>query len=167
MGGRFSSRLSFAGAASRRETSFYADFHFARTPLAAAVFEVKMKVDHITINVTDIQKSEDFYANVLGLEKLPGVRMDDHDLFYFRLDENTRLELIRYDDDNGEVHPAVKTRGIYRHMALEVEDIETLYEHCKKSGAKILCELGYVPQLKFTNFLVEDPNGVEIEVIKY
>ena len=126
-----------------------------------------MKVNHITINVTDLEKSRKFYSEILGLPELDHVRMEDHDLYYFSLGNGLRLELITYDDDLGTVHNHVKSRGMYRHIALEEENIEELYEKCKKENVKILDELGYVPKLKFTNFLIEDPNGVEIEILKY
>ena len=103
----------------------------------------------------------------MGLKKLDHVRMEDHDLYYFSLGDTVRLELIHYDEETAAVHNDVKTRGIYRHFAIETDEIEELYERCKESGVKLLSELGFVERLKFTNFLLEDPNGVEIEIIKY
>lgn len=126
-----------------------------------------MKINHITINVTDLEKSRKFYTEILGLKELDHVRMDDHDLYYFSLMDDIRLELIAYDKESPVVSYQVTDRGIYRHLALEVDEIEALYEKCKKENVKIVGELGYVPKLKFTNFLLEDPNGVEIELINY
>ena len=36
----------------------------------------------------------------------------------------------------------------------------------KDAGCKLLTEPGYVTNLKFRNFLAEDPNGVELEFVK-
>ena len=72
-----------------------------------------LKPDHITINVKDMKKSEVFYGEILGLRKLDIVDMGDHRLHYYELSEGLLLELIEYDDDLGELHPNVKTRGIY------------------------------------------------------
>ncbi len=124
-----------------------------------------IKPDHITINVTDLKKSEEFYGEILGLTRLPSVDMGDHRLYYYRLTDELLLELIEYDDDHGELHPDVKTRGIFRHLALECEDVDALYRKLKEHGITILSEPGDVPKLGFRNILAEDPNGVELEFL--
>ncbi|MCR5486208.1 MAG: VOC family protein [Lachnospiraceae bacterium] len=125
-----------------------------------------LKPNHITINVRDIEKSIDFYGRILGLKRLESVDMGDHMLHYYELSDGLRLELIEYEDDFGELKPNVKTRGIYRHMALQCEDVDSLYRHLTENGAKCLTEPSDVPQLHFRNILVEDPNGVELEFIQ-
>ncbi len=126
-----------------------------------------LKPDHITINVRDIEKSLDFYGRILELKRLETVDMGDHILYYFELSEGLKLELIRYLEDFGEVKPDVKSRGIYRHLALECDDVDALYEKLQENGVKCLSEPGDVPKLHFRNILVEDPNGVELEFIRY
>lgn len=125
-----------------------------------------MKVDHITINVVSMEKSIAFYKDVLGLEELNEVDMGDHVLHYFRLDGDTKLELIRYKDEQPEYHYAVKTKGLYRHFALLTEDVDGLYRKLKDHGTECLCEPGDVEKLHFRNILIRDPNGVEIEFIQ-
>lgn len=124
-----------------------------------------LKPDHITINVKDIKKSIRFYEDILGLKKLDTVDMGDHRLFYYELADNLMLELIEYDDDHGQLHPDVKTRGIYRHLALQCDDVDALYEKLVKNGITCLSSPDDVPKLRFRNILVEDPNGVELEFI--
>ncbi|MGN0362513.1 MAG: VOC family protein [Bilifractor sp.] len=125
-----------------------------------------MNLDHVTINVTDMNVTEKFYESVFGLKKLPSVDMGDHEIHYYDLGGGTLLELIEYKDEQPEMHPEVKTKGIYRHLAFRVDDLEKTYENARKAGAKIICEPAYVPKLKFHNFLMLDPNGVELEVLK-
>ncbi|MCR5303370.1 MAG: VOC family protein [Lachnospiraceae bacterium] len=125
----------------------------------------KIAPDHITINVKDMKKSEDFYGRILGFRQLDTVDMGDHELHYFALEGGLLLELIEYTDDFGEMHPNVKTRGIYRHLAFGCDDVDALYEKLVSEGVKILSEPDYVPNLKFRNILVEDPNGVELEFV--
>ena len=125
-----------------------------------------LKPDHITINVKDMKKSEEFYGDILGLKKLDIVDMGDHRLHYFELSGDLMLELIEYDEDHGELHPDVKTRGILRHLALQCEDVDSLYEKLKNGGFTVLTEPEDIEKLKFRNILAEDPNGVEIEFIK-
>ncbi len=73
---------------------------------------MELKPDHITINVKNMKKSEEFYGDILGLKRLDIVDMGDHRLHYFELAENLMLELIEYDDDHGELHHDVKSSGI-------------------------------------------------------
>ena len=76
------------------------------------------------------------------------------------------LELIEYDEDHGELHPDVKTRGIYRHLALQCEDVDSLYERLRAGGFNVLTKPENVEKLNFRNILAEDPNGVELEFVK-
>ncbi|MCR5107910.1 MAG: VOC family protein [Lachnospiraceae bacterium] len=126
---------------------------------------MKMLPDHITINVRDMEKSEDFYGRILGLEKLEDVDMGDHQLHYFRLEGDIMLELIHYDDDFGELHPHVKTRGLYRHLAFRCDDVDALYKKLLEENITVLTPPDYVSKLKFRNILAEDPNGVELEFV--
>ncbi len=124
-----------------------------------------LKPDHITINVTDLDKSRDFYGRILGLEELESVDMGDHRLYYYALTDSLLLELIVYDDDFGTAHPNVKTKGIFRHLALSCDDVDGLYKKLVDNKITILSKPGDVPKLNFRNILVEDPNGVELEFI--
>ena len=43
------------------------------------------KIDHVTINVTDLAGTLRFYGDLLGLVPLPTVDMGDHELHYFAI----------------------------------------------------------------------------------
>lgn len=124
-----------------------------------------LKPDHITINAKDMPKSEEFYGEILGLKRLDSVDMGDHTLHYYELPGGLLLELIEYDDDHGELHPHVKTRGMFRHLAFNCDDVDALYSKMKDKGVVILSAPDDVPKLSFRNILVEDPNGVELEFV--
>ncbi|MDD6685114.1 MAG: VOC family protein [Lachnospiraceae bacterium] len=124
------------------------------------------KLDHVTINVKDMRKSEEFYAEVIGLQKLYNVDMGDHQIHYFSLGGDAMLELIQYDVPDGEAHLAVKTKGILRHLAIRTSQLDAIWERAKTAGVKVNCEPGYVEKLRFRNFLIEDPNGVELEILQ-
>ena len=53
-------------------------------------------LNHITINVVDLETSVIFYKTVLGLQQSGFINMGDHTLTYFDLPQNVRLELIDY-----------------------------------------------------------------------
>ncbi|MCR4589479.1 MAG: VOC family protein [Lachnospiraceae bacterium] len=126
-----------------------------------------MKADHITINVTDMKKSEDFYGRILGLKQLETVDMGDHELHYFEIPGGPRIELISYTDNFGEEHPDSRTAGLFRHLAFDCEDIDALFEKFKENGVKVIAEPALVKKLNFRNLMAQDPNGVELEFIQY
>lgn len=42
-------------------------------------------LDHITVNVKDLDRSKAFYGDVLGLKEAGSVQMGDHTLTYYEL----------------------------------------------------------------------------------
>jgi len=123
-------------------------------------------VDHFTINVRDANESLRFYGEILNLERLPSVRMSDHDLYYFQLGQYSRLELIEYDNKVEPIAFTSETQGIYRHLALRVSNIFQWAEHLRSNGVQITSEPVWVSTLSSTNMLIQDSNGVEIELIE-
>jgi lactoylglutathione lyase len=91
--------------------------------------------------------------------------MGDHVLHYFQL-PGVKLELIEYKDPQKNIVSHNTDTGIYRHMALTVEDFDSLYSACTSEGVPINLEPSYIEQIDKTVMLIQDPNGVEIEVIK-
>lgn len=123
-------------------------------------------LDHITVNMADREASFTFYEEVLGLEKMYDVDMGDHRLTYFCLNGSTRLELIEYYNDKPAHTEPSDEKGIYRHMALTTDGIEALFKRCTTYGVNVLMEPVRVDKLKWTGMLIEDPNGVEIEIVQ-
>lgn len=123
-------------------------------------------IDHITVNMADKEKSFWFYGTILGLEKLNDIDMGDHFLYYYKLPGNCRLELIEYVADN-RVRSGVHTdRGVYRHFALETDDIDRLKEIFVQNKVMILEGPKPSRKLGVRFMLVEDPNKVEIEFVE-
>lgn len=123
-------------------------------------------IHHIAINVKNMEESIKFYRDVLGFEQDRSVRLEDLklDITFFKLPGgNTLLELIHYDEANVIPPYDVTDRGIYRHIAFVVDNVDAVAEHLKKNG--------YEPHFGPTNLealgirvvLVKDPNGVEVE----
>ena len=123
-------------------------------------------IDHITINATDLDASIKFYTEGFGLERLNSVDMGDHLLTYFRLSGSTRLELITYDSAPAPVHCEPVQPGVYRHFAIEVDDVRAYRAQLAAHGAKIVMEPERVEKLGAICMLIQDPNGVEIEIVE-
>ena len=123
-------------------------------------------INHITINVVDLQKSKEFYETVFDLEPAGFVDMGDHTLTYYALPGNVRLELIEYVSPMDDMNVSELQTGTYRHLCLETDDLEELAGRCRKLGNTLTKEPSFVQKLDFRNILLKDPNGVEIEVIQ-
>ena len=121
------------------------------------------EINHITINMKDIEKSLDFYGRVMGLEKLEEVNMGDHYIRYFALPGGAKLELLEYFYETKAAQYTEVDAGVYRHLALEVDDIHAAAEELKKEGLKILVGPDKAEKLGCYFMLFEDPNGVQLE----
>ncbi|SHJ41764.1 VOC family protein [Hespellia stercorisuis] len=123
-------------------------------------------MNHITINMKDKEKTFWFYGELLGLKKLHEVDMGDHYIYYYQLPSDIRLELIEYLYDTPSEHPQYTSRGIYRHVAFEVEDVQELKSTLVSNGIKILEGPNPSEKLGVHFMLIEDPNGVEMEFVQ-
>lgn len=123
-------------------------------------------VNHITINMKDIEKTLWFYTDLLQLEKLNTVNMGDHEITYLTLPGAVRLELIHYYNQNKNISPLVTDGGILRHIAFYINDIEKLYQLFLQNGIEITLPVTYAEKLNCTIMLVKDPNGIELEFVQ-
>jgi len=123
-------------------------------------------VDHITINIKDLEKTLFFYKEILDLESLPMIKMKDQEIYYFKLPGTTKLELINYFYDTGKRDSDDKAKGCCRHFAFEVDDIMALEIKLLNAGYKFHQQIEYINELGFTCGLVYDPNGFELEIIQ-
>ena len=123
-------------------------------------------LNHITINVTNLEESKAFYEKVLELVPCGFIDLGDHNLTYYQLPQGVRLELIEYTDPDTPVPVPVTHVGMYRHFCLETDSLEGIMENCRKYNVKVTKEPSYVEKLGCSNILLIDPNGVEIEVIQ-
>ena len=125
-----------------------------------------MRMLHTMIRVGDLDKSIDFYTNVLGMKLL---RRKDYPEGKFTLafvgygDEadHTVIELThnwdteRYDLGSG-----------YGHVALGVADIYRTCDQLRTKGAKIVREPGPMQHGGTEIAFIEDPDGYRIELIQ-
>ena len=125
-----------------------------------------LSINHIAINVSDLGKSENFYSRILGLKKSGFIDMGDHTLTYFDLTNQTRLELIHYLTHTDAASVRETSRDIYRHFCIETDNINLIYEACRKNNVSVRKKPSYIDALKCVTMLITDPNNVEIEIIQ-
>lgn len=119
-------------------------------------------IDHVSINVLDIQKSLDFYGRVLGLKQLQTVDCGEFDITYFALPDGSRLELFDY--HAGSQHlPHQESEVGLRHIAFQVSDVAAHESHLRVEGVEITLPTCDLPNLGARVCLFLDPNGVTLE----
>ena len=120
------------------------------------------KIEHISINVNDIQKSIEFYSSVLRLKQQQTVSYEDFAITYFSLPDGSRLELFDYHGKN-EANPHAENEVGLRHIAFEVEDVATQEKVLRSKGVEITLPTCDLPELGVRVMLFLDPNGVTLE----
>jgi len=124
-----------------------------------------MRILHTMLRVGNLQKSIDFYTQVLGMTLL---RQQDYPEGKFTLafvgygDEasNTAIELTyNYGVDHYDLGKG------YGHIALGCDDVYATCDKIRAAGGKIVREPG--PMMHGTTILafVEDPDGYKIELL--
>jgi lactoylglutathione lyase len=118
------------------------------------------------IRVGDLERSLDFYSNVLGMKIL---RRKDYESGRFTLafvgygDESSSavIELTHnWDTDHYEIGTG------YGHIALGMENIYTACDAIRAKGGKISREPGPMKHGTTEIAFVEDPDGYKIELIQ-
>ena len=125
-----------------------------------------MKILHTMLRVGDLQRSVDFYGNVLGMKLR---RTTD------RPEQKYRLAFMGYDDDpEGAELELTYNYGVdrydlgtaYGHVAVEVPDAARACDAVRGKGGKVTREAGPVKGGTTVIAFVEDPDGYKIELIE-
>lgn len=124
-----------------------------------------MRILHTMLRVGDLQRSIDFYTQVLGMKLL---RQKDYPEGKFTLafvgygeeKNNTVIELT-HNWDTG----SYDLGGGFGHIALEVDDVYKATDEIRNSGGKIIRDAGPMNAGTTIIAFVEDPDGYQIELI--
>lgn len=125
-----------------------------------------MRILHTMIRVGDLQRSIDFYTQVLGMRVLrksdyPSGRFTNVFVGYEDESKAAVLELTHnwdtqsYDMGNG-----------FGHVALEVDDAYKACDEVRKRGGKVTREPGPMKHGTSVIAFVEDPDGYKIEFVQ-
>lgn len=125
-----------------------------------------MRLLHTMLRVGNLERSLNFYCNVLGMKLLrqkeyPGGEFTLAFVGYGDETENTVLELTyNWGTDKYELGNA------FGHMAIGVEDIYATCEEIRKHGGNITREPGPMKHGTTIIAFVEDPDGYKVELIQ-
>jgi lactoylglutathione lyase len=125
-----------------------------------------MRVLHTMIRVGDLERSLDFYSNVLGMKILrrkdyPNGRFTLAFVGYGDESSNAVIELTHNWDTS-----AYDIGTGYGHIALGMENIYTACNTIREKGGKITREPGPMKHGTTEIAFVEDPDGYKIELIQ-
>ncbi len=120
---------------------------------------MKLAYAHICIKTEDLDKTEEFYTQVLGLEKVFNFTKGRKRLgFYLRISD---MQFIEVCEANNISH----TPASISHLCLETDKIDDIKERLNScdidtTDKKLGCDNSY--QIWF-----KDPNGIDIELHEY
>lgn len=127
---------------------------------------MNMRILHTMLRVGNLERSIDFYTNVLGMRLL---RQKDYPSGRFTLafvgyedeDKGAVLELTHnWDTEKYDLGDA------YGHVALQVPDAAAACDMVRQKGGKVTREAGPMKHGGSVIAFVEDPDGYKIEFIE-
>ena len=149
---------------------------------------MRLKIDHLNIVVSDMEKSVAFYGDLLGLTKtfeatlegewietVTGLKNLCARCVFFELEGcDVRLELLEYSNPRGEkieINSSPNTLGL-RHFAFETDEMDALVARLQVAQVKFVSPPVTVPFAvgnRGTKRLCyfHDPDGTLLEVAQY
>ena len=114
-----------------------------------------LKINHVALVVSNLEKACKFYEYELGLEPIPAF-LFDYPTAFFKFNEEQQLHLTEWED-------AYSFRG---HICVEVDDINTIFYRMKELGIIDTKPWGNVRQLPDgpIQMFVRDPSGNLVEI---
>jgi catechol 2,3-dioxygenase-like lactoylglutathione lyase family enzyme len=128
-------------------------------------------LDHIVLNVVDIEKSLDFYNRVLGLqtERLDEFKAGKVNFPSVRINQDTIIDLFPTKEAERTPSQGGKTNLIHFCMVIGQEDFSTIVEYLRENGVTV--HQGPVSRWgargRATSVYLHDPDGNEIELRCY
>jgi glyoxylase I family protein len=112
------------------------------------------QIDHVSVLITDVERSRRFYRDLLGLQEIAKPKAFDFVVLWFDLG-NQQLHLLRKDRPDT-LSP--------RHFALRVADCAAARAYFRERG---VAADETVPIPGADRFFIHDPDGNRIEVIQW
>ena len=125
-----------------------------------------MRILHTMLRVGNLERSIDFYTNVLGMQVIrsteyPTGRFTNTFVGYGDESQGAVLELTyNWDTDHYDLGSG------YGHIALAVEDAYQACDKIRERGGKVTREAGPMKHGTTVIAFVEDPDGYKIELIQ-
>ena len=125
-----------------------------------------MRLLHTMLRVGDLQRSIDFYTNVLGMKLLRTSENPEYkySLAFVGYGEESETAVIELTYNWGV--DSYDLGNAYGHIALGVDDVATTCDRIRNAGGNVTREAGPVKGGSTIIAFVEDPDGYKIELIE-
>jgi lactoylglutathione lyase len=123
---------------------------------------MKVSVDQYCINVSDLQKSVDFYEGAIGLEITHRVEEKDFREVILAGESGNRIQLAWQRNQDG---PIEHGNGFWK-LYLQTDDCKGLYQRCMDAGAESVLEPQELEQWPVIAAFVKDPDGYLVEILE-
>lgn len=114
-------------------------------------------MDHVNMNVKDLEKSVNFYKNLFGFE----IRKEDNSPNKLdvpsKIIGNNSIKLCLYEE------PQTSTSGGISHFGFHVENFDQIMSKCEELNVEVLYG-GPVEFEKSRSVYIKDPSGYDIEL---
>ena len=116
---------------------------------------------HTMLRIGDLDKSLDFYQNVLGMKL---IRKHEYTLAFvgYGDESDTAVLELTYNWGTG----SYDLGNAYGHIAIGVDDVYAACDKIKEKGGKIIREAGPMQGGNTVIAFVEDPDGYKIELLE-
>jgi glyoxylase I family protein len=120
------------------------------------------KIHHIAIICSDYERSKTFYTNILGLKIVREVYRAERSSYKLDLALNDQYVIELFSFPNPPPRPSQPEATGLRHLAFEVDNLETILEHLDKHGVQAEpIRVDAFTDKRFT--FIADPDGLPIE----
>lgn len=120
-------------------------------------------IHHIAIICSDYAVSKSFYTNVMGLEIVREVYRKDRDSHKLDLSVNGEYQIELFSFPNPPARPSGPEAQGLRHLAFEVNDLDSSLEHLQNHG--VMTEDIRIDEYTGKRFFFfSDPDGLPLEL---
>jgi lactoylglutathione lyase len=121
--------------------------------------EVSSRIGNVAIWVSDLERSERFYVDGLGLEVTARIETDELREVIVGGGGGSELMLAHRHDGTHSVQPD----GIWK-VFLSTDDVNASYQQALEAGAESVSEPALLEQFRITLAFVKDPDGHLVEL---
>ena len=117
-------------------------------------------IGNVAINVADLERSERFYVDVLGLEVLNRIQTPDvKESFIGSSAGGSQLALAQHSDDR----PIEAGGGMWK-VYVATDDADGLFRRAVAAGAEPVADPKHLERFRVTIAFVRDPDGHLVEL---
>ena len=124
-----------------------------------------MRILHTMLRVTELQRSIDFYTQVLSMKLLRQKDYPEGEFTLAFLGYNTEAESTVIELTHNWNTSSYDLGNAFGHIAIEVDNVYQACEKIKQQGGKIIRDAGPMNAGTTVIAFVEDPDGYQIELI--